>query len=85
MKRQRRRRHIEFLAELGRGVTLGTSLHQHPKDRQSAFLSQGGKAFHGILRFHASKAIELLKTSQDTLAPGNLQSHSNAFDGVTRI
>jgi hypothetical protein len=33
---------------LGWGVPLRTSLHQHPEDRKTGFLSQGGKAFYSV-------------------------------------
>lgn len=60
MKRERRRRNREFLADRARTYTPRSGLHQQSEYGQSRFMPKGGQAARGDVYFHVSSIVELI-------------------------
>lgn len=63
MKRKRRRRRLEFGADLAHRLAGGSSFHQQAKNGQARFLRQSGECGDCFFRFHVSIIIELTANS----------------------
>jgi hypothetical protein len=59
MERERRRRQLELLADRACGESRRAGLDQEAEDRQTRLLSEGGKGWDRLLRFHISNNMEM--------------------------
>jgi len=65
MKRQRRQRQVEVLRDHARVQAVRTVLDEQAKDRQAAFLGEGGQGGDSGFVFHISNIMKIWRWAQD--------------------